>query len=185
MTDFSGFKPMTRQLHITNPGGPTATCLKVQFNKKMYSHSFTVEVFSPISRITAVGGYFQMSLTIHLAFQKHSCCWQCIMCERPRYVGLWGACNAFGAGNISCLEGKNCGPATAEISRIGLPALAQIPENYDSTVATMFKCPSSPLPGEPAHKMPITMFTVLVASFIIFSGFQSTSIRRKVIHILI
>lgn len=73
-------------------------------------------------------------------------------------------------GNISCLEGKNCGPATVEISKIGLPALAHIPENYDS-VAIMFKCLSSLLPGEPTHKMPITMFTVLVAYFIMLSGF--------------
>lgn len=77
------------------------------------------------------------------------------MCERPRYVGLWGGLNAFGGGNINRSEGKNCGPATAEISRIGLPALAHIPENCDSTVVTMFKCPSGPLPGEPAHKCPL------------------------------
>lgn len=71
------------------------------------------------------------------------------MCERPRYVSLWGGRNTFGAGNISCLEGeKNCGPATAEIPRIGLPALAHIPENCDSTVAIMFKYPSSLLPGD-------------------------------------
>lgn len=146
----------------------------------MYVGSFTVENFSSISRITAAGGYFQMSLTIHLAFQKHSCCRRCIMCERPRYVGLWGGCNAFGAGNINCLEGRICGPATAEISRIGLPALAHIPENCDSTVAITFKCPSSPLPGEPALKMPITMFAVLVASLIVFSGFQS---KRGILEI--
>ena len=104
------------------------------------------------------------------------------MCERPRYVGLWGGRNAFGAGNISCSEGKkNCGPATAEISRIGLPALAHIPENCDLTLAIIFECLSSPLPGEPTHKTPITMFTELVASLIIFSGFQSTSVRGKVI----
>lgn len=41
----------------------------------------------------------------------------------------------FGSGNIGCSEGENCGPATAEISRTGLPVLAHIPENCDSTVA--------------------------------------------------
>lgn len=150
----------------------------------MYNHSSTVENCSSFPRITAVGGYFQMSLSIHLAIQKHSCCRRCIMCERPRYVGLWrgGGHIAFWCWNIRCLEGKDCGPATAEISRNGLPALAYIPENCDSTIALMSGCLSSLLPGEQPHKMPFTMCNVLVASLIIFRVLQSTSVRSKVTH---
>lgn len=129
-----------------------------------------MENLSSKSNITAAGGYFLMSLTIHLAFQTICAAGDALCVRDPDMWVCGGDRNAFGSGNISCLEGKNCGPATAEISRIGLPALAHIPENYDSTVATMFKCPSSLLPGEPAYKMHITMFTVLVASLIIFSS---------------
>lgn len=119
-----------------------------------------------------------MSLTIHLAFQKHSCCRQDVLCVRdPDMWVCGGVVMLLVPGTLAAWRGKNCGPATAEIYRNGLPALAHIPENCDSTVAVMFKCLSSPLPGEPAHKMPITMFTVLVAS-LIFSGFQSTSVQE-------
>lgn len=79
---------------------------------------------------------------------------------------VWG-CNAFVDGNISSLKGRsrggrgwwNCGPATDEISRTGLRALAHVPEN----LTQLFECPSSPLPGEPAHRTPLTFFAVLVA----------------------
>lgn len=51
-----------------------------------------------------------MSLSIHLAIQKHSCCRQCIMCERPRYVGLWreggGDILLFGAGTLDAWREK-------------------------------------------------------------------------------
>ena len=126
--------------------------------KENVSSNLTVENFSSISRVTAVGGYFQMSLTSHLTFQKLSCRRRCIMCERPRYVGLLrvgGGCNAFGAWNISSLKGRgeNSGPATAEISRIGLPALAHLPENCDSTVAAWMSVQSVPRWASPQNAL--------------------------------
>lgn len=60
--------------------------VRVQSDKKSNTDSYAAENSSRVSRITAVGGYFQMSLTSHLVFQKHFCCRQSIMCERPRYV---------------------------------------------------------------------------------------------------
>lgn len=96
-------------------------------------------------RITAVGGYFQMSLTAHQTSQKQPCRRRRIMCERDldsrRLVGArrwwwwwwwwwmeeggreggWG--DSFGAWNISCLKGGKRGGGIVNLPEWRYPEL--------------------------------------------------------------
>lgn len=173
----TGFKPMTKKSHKTPHEAPLP--LEASFKQKVVrSELYCWEFFFHFKDHSCRWLFsdvidYSPCLSKTFLLQAMHYVWE----TQILYVGLQGegGRNTFGCWEHWLLGGKNCGPVTAEISRIELPALAHIPQNYDSTVAIMFKCPSRLLPGEPVHKTPITVFTVLVASFIILNSFQSTS----------
>lgn len=168
----TGKKPCTYiPVTFKHPPGGTGTPdreqladVRVESNKKRNTDGYAAENSSRVSRITAVGGYFQMSLTSHLVFQKHFCCRQCIMCERPRYVGLWrqggggvgGGIMLFGA----CSEGKiklrTC--HSRDIQNWS----GRHPREYGLSGSTTSEC--GPKPSQvSARKMPFNMCTTICA----------------------
>lgn len=132
-----------------------------------------------------------MSLTIHLAFPPKT-----FSPQATHYVRETQICRSAEGravmllvlGNISSLKAgggqkkkKTCGPATAEISRMGLPTLAHSPENYDWTVAIMFSCLSGPLPSGPAPtKDPLLCLQRSWTFCIIFGAVQSQGTQRAI-----
>lgn len=143
----------------------------------MYTLCFTVEKFSSISTVMAICGYFQMSLKFTLPLKNTLAVGDALCVRDPDTWVCGGGCNAFGVGNISCLEGKTVDLPQQRYPELG-PALAHLPENCDSTRANVWMSIQS-APRWASPKMSITMFTVLVASLNIFSGFESTSVRDE------
>lgn len=100
-----------------------------------------------LQRTHPFGGYFQMSLPVHLACVKRT--WpEAMHCEPETQIcGFLGGYNTFVAA-LDAWWGGGCGAAKAEISTNGLSGWLES-ETYDSIKAVKFKCPEqAPKPND-------------------------------------